>query len=143
MNSSEVERATLMQTSRDWARVSATRDEDQIVSFWTEDAIVMPPDHVAVVGKIAIRDFIHKSLEMPGFSITWEPEQAVVAVEGSLGYLVESNRTTFQDASGTLQTQSGKVVTIWKKDASGHWRCAIDIWNGNPLEEVRASEEST
>ena len=92
MNSSEVERANLMQTSRDWAKPAAIRDEDLIVSFWAEDAIVLAPDQPAVVGKQAIREFVRQSLGMSGFSITWEPEQATVALEGNFGYIIERNR---------------------------------------------------
>ena len=128
-----------MQTSREWAKVSATRDLDLIVSFWAEDAIVMPPDHPAVVGKRAILEFIRQSLEIPGFSITWEPEHATIAVRERPGYLVERNRTTFVDASGTPETQNGKVTTIWKKNSSGRWKCVFDIWNGNPLDHLFAT----
>jgi len=139
MDSSEVECAALMQTSRDWARVSATGDVDLIVSFWAEDAVVLPPDQSAVVGKHAIREYVRQSLAMPGFSLTWEPEQAVIAIGDDLGYIVERNRSTLVDASGTLLTKYGKVTTIWRKDSAGQWKCVVDIWNGNPSEHVLSS----
>src|SRR6476646_4325923 len=75
----ESERAALMQTSRDWARTAATDDLERTLSFWSDDAIVMPPGQPAVVGKAAIREFLRQTLAIPGFSITWEPEQATVA----------------------------------------------------------------
>ena len=106
-----------MQASRDWAKASATGDVELIISFWADDAIVLPPDQTAVVGKEAIREFVHQSFSIPGFSLTWEPEQATIAVAGDLGYLIERNRSTFSDASGTLRTQYGKVTTIWRKDS--------------------------
>jgi ketosteroid isomerase-like protein len=132
----EVNRDVLMQASREWAKVSATGDVDLIVSFWADDAIVMPPDQSAVVGKPAIREYVLKSLAVPGFSMTWEPEKAEIAIGGDLGYIVERNRSTFLDASGKLRTQYGKVMTIWRKDSSTQWKCVIDIWNGNPSEYV-------
>ena len=121
-----------MQTSRDWAKACATGNVELIVSFWAEDATILPPGQVSVVGKEAIRKFVRESLEIPGFSLTWEPEQATIAVGGDLGYLIEKNQTTFKDESGTLQTQHGKVTTIWRKDPAGRWKCVIDIWNSNP-----------
>ncbi len=134
MDSSEAERASLMQVSRDWARAAATRDVDLILSFWADDAIVLPPDQASVVSKKAIREYIRQSLAMPGFSITWEPEQAFIAAGGKFGYMVERNRLTFLDESGKLRTQEGKAVTVWAKDLVDKWRCVIDIWNGNPSE---------
>src|SRR5918993_423349 len=65
------------------------------LSFWSDDAIVMPPGLPAVVGKAAIRDFLQQTSAIPGFSITWEPEQATVANDADLGFMVERNRVTF------------------------------------------------
>lgn len=129
---SEAARAALMQTSREWAQAAATDDIERIVSYWADDAIVMAPDQPAIVGKAAIREFVTASQQIPGFSISWEPQSATIADSGDLGYLVERNRTTFTDATGALQTQEGKTVTVWRKDASGAWKCVIDIWNNNP-----------
>jgi len=130
------ERAALMQTSRDWAETVATGNLESALEYWTENAIVLPPDQPAMVGKAAIREFLRQASSIPGFSITWEPEQATVSDEGDLGYLVESNRITFNDASGVLKTQYGKGVTVWRKQADGAWKCVVDTWNNSPEERV-------
>lgn len=132
----EAERAALMQTSRDWAQAAANGDLDRVVGYWADDAMVLPPDQPAVVGKAAIREYVAKSMEIPGFSVTWEPEQAIVAANGEMGYLIERNRFTFADSTGTVRTQFGKVITVWRKDATGAWKCVIDTWNNNPTEHV-------
>ena len=128
--------AALMATSRAWAQAAASGDVDRIVSYWADDAIVLAPDQPAIVGKAAIRAFVTQSGALPGFSITWEPEQARIAASGDVGYLVEHNRVTFADSTGTRHTQFGKAVTIWRKDASGAWKCIVDTWNNNPTEQV-------
>jgi ketosteroid isomerase-like protein len=130
------ERAALMQTSRDWAETVATGNLESALEYWTENAIVLPPDQPAMVGKAAIREFLRQASSIPGFSITWEPEQATVSDEGDMGYLVESNRITFNDASGVLKTQYGKGVTVWRKQADGAWKCVVDTWNNSPEERV-------
>jgi ketosteroid isomerase-like protein len=76
---------------------------------------------------------------MPGFSITWEPELATVSAQYDIGYLVERNRFTFTDSDSVARSQTGKGVTIWRKDPSGAWKCVIDIWNNNPTERVLPS----
>jgi ketosteroid isomerase-like protein len=121
-----------MQTSRDWAKACATGDVDLVVSFWAEDAMVLPPDQVAVIGKQEIREFVRQSLAIPGFSLTWEPERATITDGGDHGYLIERNQSTFKDASGIIRTQNGKVITIWRKDFDGQWKCVVDIWNSYP-----------
>jgi ketosteroid isomerase-like protein len=35
--------------------------------------------------------------------------------------------TTVNDSSRTLREQFGKAVTVWRKDATGAWKCVVDI----------------
>lgn len=128
--------AALMQTSREWAKAIAGGDVDVILSYWADDAVVLAPDQPAVDGKAALREMVLGMQKIPGFSITWEPERAVISKSGDLGYLIERNRVTFADANGEIKTQFGKAVTIWRKEASGAWKCVVDAWNNNPTERV-------
>lgn len=126
----------LMQTSRDWAKAAAGGDIEQILSYWSDDAIVLEPDQTAHLGKANIRQMVQASMKIPKFSITWGPEAAVISKGGDMGYLVEHSRFTFADSTGKVHTQFGKTVTIWRKDASGAWKCVVDVWNGSPTENV-------
>jgi ketosteroid isomerase-like protein len=126
------EREALMRVSREWAAAAAARDLERIVSYWADEATVLPPGQPAVVGKAAIRDFVAASLKIPGFSVTWEPEQASLSADGTLGYLVERNQFTIPDVNGVPQVNRGKAVTIWRKDPTGTWKCVVDTWNDNP-----------
>lgn len=138
------DRAALMETSREWARAAASGDLERTISFWSDDAIVMPPGQPVVVGKAAIREFLRQALAIPGFSITWEPEHASVVNQSDVAYMVERNRITVPDATGTPRVQFGKAVTVWRKDSTGAWKCVIDIWNDNPTERVMPADwEST
>ena len=128
--------AALMQTSRDWAKAAASGDVEKILSYWTDDAILMQADQPALVGKGAIGSMIEAAMKTPKFSITWEPERAYIAQSGDMGYLIEHNKVSFPDSSGKLQTTTGKCVTIWKKDANGNWKDAVDICNSNPTDRV-------
>lgn len=128
----EAEADALMQKSREWATAASTGDVDLLVSYWDDDAVVLPPDQQPVIGKRAIREYVVQSMALPGFSITWEPEKAMIAPDGTFGYILERNKVTLRDSSGSLITQAGKTVTIWRKNGAGEWKCVIDIWNGNP-----------
>ncbi len=131
------EAANLMQVSREWARATAGRNLEEIVSYWADDAIVLPPDQPAVAGKTAIREFVRASQAIPGFSVSWEPQQAGLSREADVGYLIERNRFTFADTGGNTVTHDGKAVTIWRKDAAGAWKCVIDVWNNTAEEPER------
>ena len=135
-NASGDESAALMQTSRDWDKAAASGDLERIVSYWADDAVTLEPDQPAHIGKEGARQMVQASMKIPKFSITWAPERAVISKSGDIGYLIEHNRVTFADSTGKVQTMYGKGVTIWRKDASGAWKCVVDIWNGGPTMNV-------
>ncbi|HEY3746959.1 MAG TPA: DUF4440 domain-containing protein [Gemmatimonadaceae bacterium] len=128
--------AALIETSRNWAKAAATGNADSALAYWSDDAVVLEPDQPALVGKSAIRQMVVGSMKDPKFSITWEPERAMISESGDMGYLIEHNRVTFSDSTGKVHTIFGKAVTIWKKDANGNWKCVVDTFNGNPTEKV-------
>ena len=131
------ERTALLRTDKEWAEVAATSDVERLLSFWTEDAVIYPAGAPAVVGKEAIREFIHRSHSLPGFSVSWEPTQAVVSDSGDIGYTLGTTEFTVNDAEGKLISSRGKYVLIWKKQADGSWKCAVDILN---FDQPAASE---
>jgi ketosteroid isomerase-like protein len=134
--SSADEGAALMQVSRDWAKAAEARDTERVLSYWADDAIMMENEQPALIGKAAITAMVQRGFKDPNFSITWEPERAVISESGDMGYLIEHNRVNFTDPTGKARTVFGKGVTIWKKDASGNWKNVVDIFNTNPTERV-------
>ena len=126
------EASALMQVSRDWSASVATGDLETIVGYWADDAVILAPDMEPMKGKEAIRGFVRGSLEVPGFSISWEPTEAFISTSGDIGYLIEQGQMTWADTLGNLNKSIHKTVTIWKKQADGSWKCVVDTWNNSP-----------
>ncbi len=120
----------LMQTSRDWAKTAASGDVDAMLAYWADDAVVLPPNKAAITGKAAIRAFVEESLRIPGFSITWEPQSASISADGSLGYLVETNRVSFTG-------EKGDAVVIEGKASPSGARPPADAGNASPTSGTR------
>ena len=70
---SDVE-AEIRRLDAEWSRAAESRDVERAVSFWSDDAVVFPPGSPPVEGKAAIREFVTKSLQTPGFSISWKTD---------------------------------------------------------------------
>ena len=127
------ERKELLKRDADWAALaSGGADVETIVSYWSDDAIVLPPGQPAIAGKAALREYVLNSLRIPGFNITWKASDAVLSPDGKLAYLMGDNRITLQGPGGKPVTIAGRAVTVWRKESDGQWRCAIDIWNEPP-----------
>lgn len=130
-NQQEVDTKTegekLMQTSREWSQVAASGNADSILSYWTDDAIVISAGEENLKGKNSIRQMVEGSFKSPGFNISWEPKTAEISKSGDLGYLLETTKMTMTDSLGKASVQTFNAVTIWKKQADGSWKCVVDV----------------
>ena len=130
---SAAEQAKLLQRDTEWAdAASAGKDVERIISYWTDDALVVPPGQPVVEGKAAIRTFVADSLKIPGFKIHWSSEKVIFSPDGKLAYMRGTNETTVPGPGGNLMTLAGRGVTVWRRDPDGQWRCVVDIWNDPP-----------
>jgi ketosteroid isomerase-like protein len=105
---------------------------ERVLSFWAEDAVVLPPGLPAVVGKEALREYVEGSMRIPGFRITWTTDDVTLSPDGNLAHMFSRNAVTMDGPGGTPQTTEGRAVTIWRREADGEWRCTVDIWNAEP-----------
>jgi ketosteroid isomerase-like protein len=129
----ERERTRLLERDAEWAKLGSSGHQvDRILSYWTDDACVYPPDMPVVSGKAALREYVEGALAIPGFSITWTTSDAILSPDGRLAYLLSTNMVTLPGATGELVTTPGRAVTVWRKEPDGEWRCAVDIWNAAP-----------
>lgn len=126
------ERDAVLTAERDWAMAATQRDLDRSVSFMADEAVMFPPGRAAVVGKSAIREYMAAGFATPGFSVTWEPEEVVIADCGDLAYTRSRSVYTLPGPDGQPQTVHAKGVAIWRKSTDGQWRCVADIWNDAP-----------
>ena len=123
----------LLRRDAEWAQLaSAGKDVERIVSYWSDDAIVIPQGQPVVEGKAAIRAFVTSSLQIPGFKIHWVSEKATFSPDGRLAYMHGRNTMTVPGANGSLVTLAGRGITIWRLEPDGQWRCVVDIWNDPP-----------
>lgn len=125
----------LMQISREWSNVASTGDIDSLLSYWADDAVMMPPGQPPLKGKEAIRSFVEESGQIPGFEVSWEPVSAHVSKDGSMAYLIENNRIAYNDSLGNQVVEYNKVVTVWRKNEDGSWKNVIDMWNSDPSQQ--------
>lgn len=128
----EAERTALFRVDEAWAQAAAAKDLEKTLSFWTDDASVIPPGQAPVVGKEAIRRYVSEGFALPGFSIRWKTSAFVVSASGDMAYGVGTNEMTVNDAQGRPMTQRGRGITVWRKDGKAGWKCVVDIWSPEP-----------
>ena len=128
----EAERAAILATDRPWQEAIAAKDVETALSFWADDAVVLPPGQASLEGKDAIRGFVIESFKVPGVGLRWETSSIQIAPRGDLAYQLAKTTTTFNGPDGKPTALRGKSVAVWRKAADGRWRCVVDIWNDDP-----------
>jgi ketosteroid isomerase-like protein len=123
----------LLQRDAEWARVASEgKDVERVVSYWSDDAVVIPQGQPAAEGKAAIRAFVKDSFAIPGFKVHWVSDQVAFSPDGELAYMRGNNSTTVPGPTGAPMTIPGRGLTVWRRDQDGQWRCVVDIWNDPP-----------
>lgn len=104
---------------------------DTVMGMHAADAMVFPPDQPMVQGTAGIRQLWEELSGMPGFAISWQPTGSSAAASGDVGYSWGTARLTMNGPDGMPMTSDEKYVTVWRRDASGAWKVAIDIFNSS------------
>jgi uncharacterized protein (TIGR02246 family) len=127
---SAIEKA-LRDLDAQWSAAAGAKDVDKTVSFYSNDAIVMPPNASAATTKESIRSAWKEMLASPGAAISWRTTKVEVAKSGDLAYVSGTYEETMTDGSGKPVKDHGKYVEVWEKQADGTWKCGADIWNSD------------
>jgi len=114
-----------------WSDAAAAKDVDKTVSFYSDDALVLPSNAAAAHTKESIRAIWKEMLEGPGQKISWKAIKVEVAKSGELGYVSGTYEMQMNDASGKPLSDRGKYLEILKKQPDGNWKCTVDIWNSD------------
>ena len=114
-----------------WSRAFETGDLEAIVSYYADDVTVLPPNLPAAVGKQAARELNRSQLATPGLSGSWRPERVEVARSRDIGYSWGNYVVTMTGPSGSPVDDRGKYVAIWRKQADGSWKVAVEAFNSD------------
>lgn len=126
-------RQELIETDQAWSAAAYQgKDLESVVSVWSEDAVIVPSGEKIISGKAAIREYVAKSFATPGFSIRWDTLDASVSQDGTMGYTTAASTFTFPGDDGKIVTAKARGVAVWKRDATGAWKCVYDAWNHGP-----------
>jgi uncharacterized protein (TIGR02246 family) len=114
-----------------WSAAASAKDLAKTVSFYSEDAIVMPPNAPSATTRETIRGAWKEMLTTPGAAISWKATKVEVAKSGDLACVSGTYEEAMTDTSGKSVKDHGKYVEVWKKQADGKWKCGADIWNSD------------
>ena len=114
-----------------WAKAAAAKDVEQTIAFYSDGAIVFPPNATSAATKEAIRNGWKAMLGSPGLVISWQPTKVQVGNAGEMAWVSGTYELTMNDANGKPINDRGKYLEVWEKQTDGNWKCAADMWNSD------------
>jgi ketosteroid isomerase-like protein len=115
----------------EWSRAAAAKDVEQTVAYYSDDAVVLPPNAGSATTKGAIRSLWKDLLASPGLMITWKPARVQLAKSGEMAWVSGAYELSMNDAGGKPINDRGKYLEVWEKQSDGKWKCVADTWNSD------------
>jgi uncharacterized protein (TIGR02246 family) len=121
--------AAIRAASAAWSQAAGAKDLDKAVSFYADDALLLPDNAPAARGKESIRKNWAPLLALPGSGLRWQTASVEVARSGELAYETGAYNFVATDKQGKSTDGKGKYLVIWKKQSDGSWKVAVDTDN--------------
>jgi uncharacterized protein (TIGR02246 family) len=123
----------LLAADRAFARDTSARGIEGWVDAFTEDGVLLPAGEPIARGKAAIREVMESLLADPTNRLEWDPDRASVSASGDLGYTLGHTTIAKVGPSGQpIVLAKLKYVTVWKRQADGHWKVAATAGTADP-----------
>lgn len=119
--------ATLRNLDAEWSKAAGAKDLEKTVSYYTDDALILPPNIPTIQGKQGARTMWQGMFSVPGFGGGWKATK--VEVSGDLGWVTGTYELSETDASGRPMVDKGKYLEVWKRQSDGSWKCVADMFN--------------
>jgi ketosteroid isomerase-like protein len=122
---------TVRSADMEWSKAAGAHNLTAIVSYYGDSAVMLPPNAPMATDAMSIRKQWAAMLT-PEVDATWTPGRVEVASAGDLVYDVGTyTAITKATKKTTGSTDTGKYMSIWKKQADGSWKVTSQMWNSD------------
>ena len=107
-----------------------SNDVDTLMSDLTDDIVYQAPGAPEVVGKAAVKAWVVSYFG--AYRTRWRKTSIGFTVSGDWAFERYTYKSTDTDImTGAVTTDVGKGINIFRREADGRWRVAIDGWSSD------------
>jgi uncharacterized protein (TIGR02246 family) len=118
----------IQNTETQWNQDYVSRDPEKLISYYADNAVLMPPGMAPSVGKDSIRDLLKGMMSDPALTLKFHAARIEVSKSADLGYSEGSYTLTMTDPhTNKIVTDHGSYVTTYQKESDGQWKAVADI----------------
>ena len=120
--------STIRKLDAAWSQAAQAKDLEKTVSYYSDDASVLPYSAPIAKGKEQIHNLWQHLMAAPGFNLHFAPSKIEIAKAGDMAFEIGTFELTMNDSSGNPSNAQGKYVVVWEKRGKD-WKAAADIFN--------------
>ena len=98
--------------------------------WFAEDGVALGNGAAPLVGRVAIAKSANWDPKV--YQLTWTPTDAVMGPSGDMGYTWGHFEGHSKGVNGNPVTVTGRYITVWRKQADGNWKVALDAGANEP-----------
>jgi ketosteroid isomerase-like protein len=118
--------AAVRRLTQEWVLACNTRQLDELIELYTQDALVLRSNLPPIRGAIAVREFFYSSLEAGLGEVALEPLR--VEVFGDMAHEVGRYSALVPGATGKRREERGKYLWVFAKQPTGDWKLVSECW---------------
>jgi len=123
-------KALLFDLEAKFAKATAEGGGKAFAQWFAEDAVTLSNGQDPVHGREAIAK--QATWLAKDYQLLWTPTDAILSPAGDMGYTWGHYEGHSRDANGNSVVTTGRYLTIWRKEADGSWKVALDASNEEP-----------
>jgi len=127
----EHDREAIARAETEFEKARADRGLQGWLSFFADDTADFVPGGPFTFTKEEMRTRLQKTFD-PADQLTWKPLRIEVAGSADLAYSLGTWQLKGKDPKGNDVTQTGKYITVWKKQKDGSWKVVADTGTVDP-----------
>ncbi len=125
----EAEVAALRAAATAYNDAATAKDAAGVVALYDQDAVMLPPNLDIVNGLEGVKGYRFGFITTPGVELRFEILDAEVSSSADMGWTLSLANITISRPDGTVGTELIRDFHVWRKQADGSWKLAVDIWN--------------
>jgi ketosteroid isomerase-like protein len=115
--------------SEAWNKDAAAKDAVKFATYYADDATVMIPNEPIFRGMDSIKAVLTPMMQDPNFALSFTASK--IEASGILVYSEGTYSRTTTGRDGKPFVDTGKYLTVWRKQADGSWKAIEDIYNSD------------
>ena len=122
----------LFKLEADFAKDVAARGGAAFADWFAGEGVALGNGAAPLIGKVAVVKGANWSAK--DYQLTWTPTDAQMGPSGDMGYTWGHFEGQSKDANGNPVKTSGRYITVWRRQADGSWKVALDAGANEPAD---------